>query len=96
MQLQPAESKGTARILSYANTEVTVETDSATPALLVLTDVWHPWWRAEVDGASAEILRADVLFRAVAVPTGHHIVRVTFHPFAGALDELMQNLRLRR
>ena len=90
----PTEAVGTARIIRYANTEVTIETDSPSAALLVLTDVWHPWWRADVDGMSAEILKADVLFRAVAVPAGRHVVRFTFHPFAGALAELMQKFGL--
>jgi hypothetical protein len=94
--LPTVEPSGTARIINYANTEVTVETDSPSAALLVLTDVWHPWWRAEVDGASVEILRADVLFRAVAVPPGRHVVRFSFHPLAGAFDALMQKFRLRR
>jgi hypothetical protein len=94
--LPTVEPSGTARIINYANTEVTVETDSSSAALLVLTDVWHPWWRAEVDGAPIEILKADVLFRAVAVPAGRHVVRFTFHPLAGAFDELMQKLWLRR
>src|SRR5262249_3474134 len=69
---QTGEPSGTERIISYTNTEVTIETDSPSAALLVLTDVWHPWWRAEVDGARTEILKADVLFRAVAVPAGRH------------------------
>jgi hypothetical protein len=85
----PTERVGAARIGNYANTEVTVETDSPSAAFLVLTDVWHPWWRAEVDGAPVEILKADVLFRAVPVPAGRHVVRFTFHPFAGALEELL-------
>ncbi len=83
------DEAGTARLIKYANTDVTVAIDSPSPALLVLTDVWHPWWRADVDGAPADILKADVLFRAVAVPAGRHVVRFTFHPFAGALAELM-------
>jgi len=29
-----------------------------------------------------------VLFRAVVLPPGRHIVRFTFHPFLGALTEL--------
>jgi hypothetical protein len=90
------EPSGTAHIVSYGNTEVTVETDSSSAALLVLADVWHPWWRAEIDSTPAEILKADVLFRAVAVPAGRHVVRFTFHPFTGALSELEHKLGLRR
>ena len=82
-----------ARIISYSTTEVTIETDSPSAALLVLTDVWHPWWRADVDGAPVEILKADVIFRAVVVAPGRHIVHFTFHPLAGALAELAGKIR---
>jgi hypothetical protein len=89
----PTESVGTARIVHYGNTEITIETDAPSATLLLLTDVWHPWWRAEIDGRSTGILKADVLFRAVAVPSGRHIVRFTFHPFKGALAELLSKLK---
>jgi len=89
----PAGPVGIARIIFYGNTEVAVETNSPSAALLVLTDVWHPWWRAEVDNIPTQILKADVLFRAVAMPAGRHVVRFTFHPFAGAAAELMSKLR---
>src|SRR5262249_50814732 len=39
-----------ARIVRYANTEVVVEADAPAGGILLLTDVWHPWWRASVDG----------------------------------------------
>jgi hypothetical protein len=74
---------GTARITSYRNTEIVVETDAAAPSLLVLNDVWHPWWQACVDTNDADIIKANVLFRAVEVPAGKRIVRFTFRPFAG-------------
>jgi hypothetical protein len=74
---------GTAKIASYRNTEIVVETDAAARALLVLNDIWHPWWQACVDGDAVEILKANVLFRAVEVPAGKHTVRFSFHPFAG-------------
>jgi uncharacterized membrane protein YfhO len=87
---------GTARITHYGNAEVRIETDAPGGALLVLNDVWHPWWRADIDGAPADILKANVLFRAVEVPAGRHRVRFTFHPFAGALADVARMLGVRR
>ena len=84
--------EGTARIVDYKNTEVTVDVESDTGGFLLLTDAWHPWWRAEVDGVPAPILKADVLFRAVEVGSGRHRIRFTFHPFLGAWDELRAKL----
>ena len=88
----PGAPVGTARIVRYANTEVIVEADAPGGGFLLLNDVWHPWWRAEVDGAPAEILKANVLFRAVAVAPGRHQVRFSFHPFGGAWAELKAKL----
>src|SRR5262245_39061335 len=76
---------GRARILSYRNTEVVLEEDSPDGGFVVLNDLWHPWWFAEVDGRPAEMLRANVLFRAVAVPPARHTVRFIFRPVAAAL-----------
>jgi hypothetical protein len=83
---------GTARIVSYRNTEIEIEADAPGGGFLVLNDVWHPWWQASVDGRSAEILKANVLFRAVVLPPGRHSVRFSFHPFAGAWAELKEKL----
>ena len=85
-------SRGSARLLKYANTEVLVEVNAPGGGILLLNDVWEPWWRATVDGDHTEILTANVIFRAVVVPAGQHVVQFTFHPFAGALTELMGKL----
>jgi hypothetical protein len=86
--IAPIGSGGTVRIVRYENTDVEVEAEAPGGGFVVLNDVWHPWWRAEVDGTPAEIMKANVLFRAVAVPPGRHVVRFTFHPLAGAWEEL--------
>jgi hypothetical protein len=83
---------GTVRILRYQNTEIEIEADAPGGGFVVLNDVWHPWWRASVDGKPAEILKANVLFRAVTVPPGKHVVRFSFEPIAGALAELRGKL----
>ncbi|MEQ1712833.1 MAG: hypothetical protein ABL908_15715, partial [Hyphomicrobium sp.] len=47
-------------------------------------------WFAEVDGRAEPLLKANVLFRATAVPPGRHRVRFVFRPVAGALAEARQ------
>ncbi|MFL5121536.1 MAG: hypothetical protein ACJ8C8_13870 [Microvirga sp.] len=79
--------RGTARIVSYRNSEVVIEADSPGGGYVVVNDPYHPWWFAAVDGADAPVLRANVLFRAVAVPPGRHTVRFDFRPLAGAWRE---------
>jgi hypothetical protein len=79
---------GAVRIASYRNTEIEIEADAPGGGFVVLNDVWHPWWRASIDGKAADILKANVVFRAVVVPPGKHTVRFSFHPFAGAFAEL--------
>jgi hypothetical protein len=91
-----ARRPGAARIVRYANTEVDVSVDAPDGGLLLLNDVWHPWWRATLDGRPVDILRADVIFRAVTLPPGVHEVRFTFAPFAGAVADLARLAGLAR
>jgi drug/metabolite transporter superfamily protein YnfA len=74
---------GRASILRYTNTDVRVSVTSDQGGILVLNDTWHPWWQVSVDGQPAELLRANVIMRAVAVPAGRHEVRFRFRPFIG-------------
>ena len=77
---------GDARIMTYRNTEIVVRTNSAAGGWLVLNDIWHPWWRATVNGEAHKIYRANVLFRAVEVGAGEQTVRFTFKPISGAIS----------
>jgi hypothetical protein len=86
------EREGSVRIVRYSYSTIIIDADAPSSGIVVLNDVWHPWWRAKLDGAPAEILKANVLFRAVAVPPGLHQVRFEFHPFTGAWKELEQKL----
>ena len=86
----PNAAGGTARIASYHNADIVIDVDAPAGGILVLNDIWHPWWRATVDGKPSDILKANVLFRAVVVAPGKHVVRFEFHPFTGALAELKE------
>src|SRR3954452_16876138 len=86
------DSAGSARLLRYANTEIVVEVNSPSGGILLLNDVWHPWWRATIDGAQADIMHANVIFRAVELSPGKHSVRFTFEPLRGSWAELRAKL----
>ncbi len=83
--------RGDARILTYRNTEIVIRTRSATGGWLVLNDIWHPWWRATVNGEARKVFRANVLFRAVKVGAGEQTVRFTFHPIPGAISSIVHS-----
>ena len=85
---------GSARIVSYRNTVVEVEATSPDGGWLVLNDVWHPWWAASVDGKTVPLLRANVLFRAVALPPGRHRVVFRLEPLRGVAEDLGRRLGL--
>jgi hypothetical protein len=73
---------------TYHNTEIQIEVNSPKAGFVVLNDIWHPWWFGTVDGKPAEILHANVLFRAIQVPAGKHSVRFEFKPVEGAMKEI--------
>jgi hypothetical protein len=68
------------RLVSYHPEQVGVEVEMNCPGYLVLTDAFYPGWLALVDGGPKEILRADLYFRAVAVPEGQHLVEFRYEP----------------
>ncbi len=61
---------------------VELETLLSHDGWVVLAEAWDPGWRADVDGTPQPVLRANVAFRAVAVPAGRHVVRLAYRPDA--------------
>ena len=53
-------------------------------AWLIVAEQWHPGWRATVDGVETEIVRADDALRAIRVPGGDSLVRMSYRPTAEA------------
>jgi hypothetical protein len=84
----PSGSRGSVRVIEDGTTEIVLAVEADGPGYVVLNDVFHPWWFATVDGRPADVLRANVLFRAVPVPAGAREVRLTFRPFAGAWRQI--------
>ncbi|MBN2307637.1 MAG: YfhO family protein [Candidatus Hydrogenedentes bacterium] len=70
------------RILSRGMNAVEVELrDLPEARILTFTDADYPGWRAFLDGHPMPIMRANDVFKAVAVPAGTHRVRFVFRPW---------------
>lgn len=79
-------SAGNARILLRSRSEWRIAVALERPAYLVINELYHPGWMAwAADGTPLTILRANRLFRAIALPAGHHEIRLAFHPFAATV-----------
>ena len=65
----------------HANS-VLVEVEAEQAGILVLHDIFYPGWTARIDGDEAPVMRANILFRSVEIPAGHHLVRFEYHPFS--------------
>jgi len=64
----------------YEVNRVSLRVKTPVNAILVLSDVYYPGWRATMDGAPTPILRADYVFRGVWLPPGDHDVEMVFSP----------------
>jgi hypothetical protein len=73
-------SPGMAQILWRRADALELEVEASAPAILVLVEAFGPGWRATVDGQPVEILKANLLFRAVRVPGGRHRVAFNYRP----------------
>ena len=73
---------GTVEALDYTSTQIVAQVQLDHPGYLVVTDALFPGWTAELDGEPTPILRANHIFRAVALPAGAHRVTMEFRPRA--------------
>jgi len=69
-----------AKITRYRNSQVVIAGTSDRPSLVVLTDNWHPNWRALLNGAPVPIERVNGTFRGVWVPGGEFRIEMSYQP----------------
>jgi hypothetical protein len=75
-----SDAAGVGRILDRRSDRLSVEVSAGAPGYLVVAEAYHRGWRATVDGRPATVMPANVLFRAVAVPAGRHLVEMVYRP----------------
>ncbi len=70
----------TVRLDGWAPGALAVSTQGERERFLLLSEVWHPGWAAEIDGATAPLVRADLALLGLRVPAGPHRISLRFTP----------------
>jgi hypothetical protein len=78
----PPDFRAEVRIVEERADRLRLEAELSADGHVVLVDGHDPGWKARVDGRPAPLLRANVAFRAVAVPAGRHAVEMVYRPAA--------------
>jgi hypothetical protein len=67
---------------------------SSTPCLLVIGEVYYPWWRASIDDKRVELGRVNYTMVGVTVPAGSHVVRLSIVPMSVWTGGVMSGIGL--
>ncbi len=69
---------GNVKFVEYSSNKMKIEVESKENAILVLSEIYYPAWKAYVDGKETEIYRANYCFRAVPIEAGKHTVEFRY------------------
>lgn len=77
---QPAP-QSTIKLVDYDSDYLIYEVDAIKDELAIFSDVYYPkGWQVSIDGEPAEMIRANYILRALAIPAGAHKVQFRFEP----------------
>jgi len=65
---------------SYSNDEIELSVDAPKNGFVVLSEVYYPGWKAEIDGQAAKVLCGNYMLRVIPVARGHHKIKVFYAP----------------
>lgn len=68
---------GNAKITSYEENTIIIETENEGIGFLVLVETFYPTWKASIDGKETKIYRTNFNFRGIVVPQGKHKIEFT-------------------
>jgi len=76
--------EASASLISYRNMRITLAVHAERDAIVVLNDLYYPYWRVYVDGHERELFQANYMFRGVHVKAGEQKVEFRFEPFSSS------------
>ncbi|MBW4436069.1 MAG: YfhO family protein [Pleurocapsa minor GSE-CHR-MK-17-07R] len=80
---QPAE------VISFAPERIVIRAQTDRPGWLSVALVHYPGWQADIDGQPVPLLRAYGIASAIQLPSGEHIVTLSYTPASFTLGSLL-------
>ncbi|HKY59739.1 MAG TPA: hypothetical protein VJP59_01900 [Gemmatimonadota bacterium] len=76
----PTGEAGPARVrwIERQPARLVLEVESGSPGILVLSEIYHPYWSARVDDRPVDLLQVDVALRGVPIGEGRQRVTMEF------------------
>jgi hypothetical protein len=85
LEQRPTSPKGVATYDETGPGHVLIRTTTNFPGLAVIRNAFDKGWHAKLDGHDAQLLVADYMMQAVAVPGGRHVVELKYRdPWIGS------------
>ncbi|MBC7869850.1 MAG: YfhO family protein [Chitinophagaceae bacterium] len=78
-----------AEIIVFAPEHLTVEVNTSENALLSLSQLDYPGWKATLNSQPVDILRAYGAFTALEIPSGQHTIMLTYDPISYKLGAVL-------
>lgn len=72
--------KFSVEVTSYRNNSSEFKVSTDKDGIFVASESWYPGWKAFVDGKEVQLLKADLVLRAVALKAGEHTVKFVYTP----------------
>jgi hypothetical protein len=86
---QQAPENFSAIVTDYQPESFTVLVITPENAILSLAHVDYPGWQTTLDGEQVDIMRANGVLTAIAIPAGEHTVRLTYEPLSYRLGAIL-------
>jgi len=81
-------------VTAWRPNRIDLDSTTATPRLLVLSEMYFPGWQATVDGVATPIYRTNYLFRGIVVPAGRHTLSFSYRPRSVVIGAAISGLAL--
>jgi hypothetical protein len=80
-------------LLQFTSNRFAIEVDlpGKHPIWMVYSDVWHPFWKAYINGEHADVYRANLAYKAVQLFPGHNLVHFAYE---ASLLNIVQHINM--